>query len=203
MTLQHRLKERRKHLGLTLAEVADALGVKEATVQRYESGEIKNLKLDTINALAKIYKCSPSFLVGWNFDDTLPPEALNIKNESIPLVGEIAAGRPIIANEFVEYYSPLKDTGADFCLKVKGDSMTGAGINDGATVFIARQDVVEDGEIAAVLIDDEATLKRVYFSEDSITLVAENPKYKPMVFTKNQCKSIRILGKAVSFMSSL
>ena len=203
MKLQDRIKERRHALGMTLLEVADALGVKEATVQRYESGEIKNLKLDTINALAKLFKCSPSYLVGWDFDDPLPPEAMEIKNEMIPMVGEIAAGVPILANEFVEYYSPLSDTGADFCLKVKGDSMIGAGISDGCTVFIHRQDIVDDGEIAAVLVDDEATLKRVYISDDSITLVSENPKYKPMVYLKTQCKNIRILGKAVSFMSTL
>ncbi len=203
MKLQDRIKERRRALGLTLLEVADALGVKEATVQRYESGEIKNLKLGTINALAKLFKCSPSYLVGWDFDETLPPEVMEIKNERVPMVGEIAAGVPILANEFVEYYSPLKDTGADFCLKVKGDSMIGAGINDGCTVFIHRQDIVEDGEIAAVLIDDEATLKRVYISDDSITLVSENPKYKPMVYSGEKCRGIRILGKAVSFMSTL
>ena len=203
MKLQDRIKERRHALGLTLLEVADTLGVKEATVQRYESGEIKNLKLDTINALAKLFKCSPSYLVGWDFDNYLPPQAMEIKNEQVPMVGEIAAGMPILANEFVEYYSPLKDTGADFCLKVKGDSMIGAGISDGCTVFIHRQDIVEDGEIAAVLIEDEATLKRVYISDDSITLVAENPKYKPMVYSGEQCRGIRILGKAVSFMSTL
>lgn len=203
MKLQDRIKERRRALGMTLLEVADALGVKEATVQRYESGEIKNLKLETINALATLFKCSPSYLVGWDFDEPLPPEAMSIKNEKVPMVGEIAAGVPILANEFVEYYSPLFDTGADFCLKVKGDSMIGAGISDGCTVFIHRQDIVEDGEIAAVLIDDEATLKRVYLSDDSITLVSENPKYKPMVYSKELGKSIRILGKAVSFMSTL
>ncbi|MBR1969606.1 MAG: helix-turn-helix domain-containing protein [Clostridia bacterium] len=203
MKLQDRIKERRRALGLTLLEVADALGVKEATVQRYESGEIKNLKLETINSLAKLFRCSPSYLVGWDFEDSLPPQVMEIKNEEVPMVGEIAAGKPILANEFVEYYSPLKDTGADFCLKVKGDSMIGAGITDGCTVFIHRQDIVEDGEIAAVLIDDEATLKRVYISEDSITLVAENPKYKPMIYSGEKCSGIRILGKAVSFMSAL
>lgn len=203
MKLNERIKERRQALKMTLLEVADALGVKEATVQRYESGEIKNLKLDTILNLARIFKCSPSYLVGWNIDDPLPPDTMNIENESLPVLGSIAAGVPILADEGSAYYSPLSECGADFCLRVKGDSMIGAGIRDGSTVFIHKQDYVDDGEIAAVLIDDEATLKRVYRSEDSVTLVSENPKYKPMIFTKNQGKNIRILGKAVSFMSNL
>ena len=81
--------------------------------------------------------------------------------------------------------------------------MTGAGIKDGDIVFIRSQDTVDDGEIAAVLVEDEATLKRVYLSPDTVTLVSENPKYKPMVYTKKQCKNIRILGKAVSYTTRL
>lgn len=202
MTLQKRIKERRQALGMTLLDVANALNVKEATVQRYESGEIKNLKHSTILELSKIFKCSPSYLMGWE-DDFLPSDAMYISKKRVPVVGDIAAGIPIYAAEQVDYYSPVEDDGADFCLRVHGDSMTGAGINDGDIVFIRKQETVDDGDIAAVLIDDEATLKRVYTSPDSVTLVAENPKYKPMVFSKEQGKSVRILGKAVSFTAKL
>ncbi len=202
MKLHERIKERRIAMGLTLFDVAIALGVSEATAQRYESGEIKNLKHDTVLELSKIFRCSPSYLMGWE-DATLADTPMNLGEKRLPLLGEIAAGRPILAEENIEYYSPAEDTGADFCLKVHGDSMTGAGIKDGDIVFIRRQETVEDGEIAAVLVEDEATLKRVYLSEDTVTLVAENPKYKPMVFTKKQCKNIRILGKAVSYNTKL
>lgn len=202
MTLQERIKERRLALGLTLLDVANLLGVKEATVQRYESGEIKNPKHETILKMAKIFKCSPSYLMGWD-DEILPPDAMYISRKKLPLLGEIAAGIPTYAQEEIEYYSPQDDGGADFCLRVHGDSMTGVGIKDGDIVFIKKQETVDDGDIAAVLIDDEATLKRVYQSPDSITLVAENPKYKPMVYTKKQGKIIRILGKAVSFTTKL
>ncbi len=202
MTLQKRIKERRQALGMTLLDVANALNVKEATVQRYESGEIKNLKHSTILELSKIFKCSPSYLMGWE-DDFLPSDAMYISKKRVPVVGDIAAGIPIYAAEQVDYYSPVEDDGADFCLRVHGDSMTGAGINDGDIVFIRKQETVDDGDIAAVLIDDEATLKRVYTSPDSVTLVAENPKYKPMVFSKEQGKNVRILGKAVSFTAKL
>ena len=133
----------------------------------------------------------------------LPESAMFISKKKLPLLGEIAAGKPIFAKEEVEYYSPGEDAGADFCLRVHGDSMTGAGIKDGDIVFIRKQETVDDGEIAAVLVDEEATLKRVYLSPDSVTLVSENPKYKPMVYTKNQGSSIRILGKAVSFTTRL
>ena len=202
MKLHERIKQRRQALGMTLLDVANALGVKEATVQRYESGEIKNPKHDTVLEFAKIFGCSPSYLMGWE-EDMLPESAMFISKKKLPLLGEIAAGKPIFAKEEVEYYSPGEDAGADFCLRVHGDSMTGAGIKDGDIVFIRKQETVDDGEIAAVLVDDEATLKRVYLSPDSVTLVSENPKYKPMVYTKNQGSSIRILGKAVSFTTRL
>ena len=202
MTLPERLKLLRQKSGMTLLDVANAIGVKEATAQRYESGEIKNLKHDTILELSKLFNCSPSYIMGWE-EDSLPESAMLIKKDTLPLVGSIAAGEPIFAEEEVEYYSPAQDGGADFCLRVHGDSMTGAGIKEGDVVFIRKQETVDDGDIAAVLIEDEATLKRVYVSPDTITLVAENPKYKPMVFTKKQGKNIRILGKAVSFTTRL
>ena len=202
MKLYERIKERRTALGMTLLDVANALGVKEATVQRYESGEIKNPKHDTVLELSKIFHCSPSYLMGWE-DDTLPASVMQFTTERLPLLGNIAAGRPIFAEENFDFYSPKSDTGADFCLRVRGDSMLGAGIKDGDIVFIRKQETVDDGEIAAVLVDDEATLKRVYLSSDSVTLVSENPKYKPLVYTKSQCKNIRILGKAVSHTSKL
>ena len=202
MKLHERIKERRLAMGMTLLDVANALGVKEATVQRYESGEIKNPKHRTVLELANIFHCSPSYLMGWE-EDVLPESVMQISKKKLPLLGNIAAGKPIFADEGVEYYSPGDDTGADFCLRVHGDSMTGAGIKDGDIVFIRSQETVDDGEIAAVLVEDEATLKRVYLSPDSVTLISENPKYKPMVYTKEQCKNIRILGKAVSYTTRL
>lgn len=202
MGLPERLKELRLKKGMTLLDVANALGVKEATAQRYESGEIKNLKHDTILQLARLFNCSPSYIMGWE-DETLPESAMLIEKNKLPIVGTIAAGQPVFAQEEIEYYSPADEGGADFCLRVHGDSMIGAGIKDGDVVFIRKQEIVDDGDIAAVMIDDEATLKRVYVSPEAITLVAENPKYKPMVYTKKQCKNIRILGKAVSFTTKL
>ena len=198
MKLHERIKKCRLECGMTLLELANALGVREATAQRYESGEIKNLKQTTVLEMARIFNCSPSYLMGWEDNDTKATEG-----NALPLLGKIAAGQPILATEDCEYFSPINDTKADFCLKVKGDSMIGAGIKDGDIVFIRKQDSVDDGEIAAVLVEDEATLKRVYITDDAVTLISENPKYKPMIYTKKQCKNIRILGKAVACHTNL
>ncbi len=198
MKLHERIKKCRLDSGMTLLEVANALGVREATAQRYESGEIKNLKQATVLEMAKIFGCSPAYLMGWEDYAESSGNA-----EKLPLLGKIAAGQPILATEDCEYFSPINDTRADFCLRVRGDSMIGAGIKDGDIVFIRKQESVDDGEIAAVLVEDEATLKRVYISDDAVTLISENPKYKPMVYTKKQCKNIRILGKAVACHTSL
>ncbi len=198
MKLHERIKKCRLDSGMTLLEVATALGVREATAQRYESGEIKNLKQATVLEMARIFNCSPAYLMGW--EDYLESSA---NTEKLPLLGKIAAGQPILATEDCEYFSPINDTRADFCLRVRGDSMIGAGIKDGDIVFIRKQESVDDGEIAAVLVEDEATLKRVYISDDAVTLISENPKYKPMVYTKKQCKNIRILGKAVACHTTL
>ena len=198
MKLHERIKKCRLECGMTLLELANALGVREATAQRYESGEIKNLKQATVLEMARIFNCSPSYLMGWEDNEGKVSEG-----NALPLLGKIAAGQPILATEDCEYFSPINDTKADFCLKVKGDSMIGAGIKDGDIVFIRKQDSVDDGEIAAVLVEDEATLKRVYITDDAVTLISENPKYKPMIYTKKQCKNIRILGKAVACHTNL
>lgn len=200
MKPSERIKKCRLDCGLTLLEMAQKLGVTESTVQRYESGEIKNPKHATVLEMSKIFGCSPSYLMGSNDDAT---EKDNSGRAKLPLLGKIAAGQPILASEECDYFSPIDDTRADFCLRVRGDSMIGAGIKDGDIVFIRRQPSVDDGEIAAVLVEDEATLKRVYITDDAVTLISENPKYKPMIYTKKQCKNIRILGKAVACHTNL
>ncbi len=122
----------------------------------------------------------------------------------MPILGRIAAGLPILAQENIEGYMPSdNNTEADFCLRIKGDSMINARIYDGDIVYIKEQPIVENGEIAAVLINDSATLKRVYKINDTIQLRAENPKYKPMNFTIDNCDEFRILGKAIALYSKL
>ena len=132
------------------------------------------------------------------------PNIFPLKTKKVPLLGTIAAGIPIYAEEnFDGYRESTEDVHADFCLKIKGDSMIGARINDGDIVFIRKQPDVENGEIAAVLIDGEATLKRVYKKNGSLVLQAENPKYAPIVCSTKTCDECIIMGKAVTFQSDV
>lgn len=133
------------------------------------------------------------------------PNVHPIGTQSLPVLGSVACGEPIFMAEEKEFYvDSTTNVHADFVLIAKGDSMTGARINDGDIVFIRQQPEVENGEIAVVAIDDEATLKRFYkYSDDLIVLRAENPDYKDMVYTPEDHKDVRVLGKAVAFQSDL
>lgn len=133
------------------------------------------------------------------FDNIAP-----VHLKKFPMLGEIACGEPIWAEEDKEHYVMAgMDIQADFCLTAKGDSMINARINDGDIVFIRQQQIVENGEIAAVIIGDEATLKRWYYYPDDnkLMLVAENPKYPPLMYINEELDTVRCLGKAVYFMS--
>ena len=126
------------------------------------------------------------------------------KTKKVPLVGTIACGTPITAVENIEDYIDMsEDVRADFALRCKGDSMINARIFDGDIVYIRQQPDVENGEIAAVLIDDEATLKRVFKHKDSLELRAENPTFPPLYYEGSELETIRILGKAVAFLSEV
>lgn len=127
-----------------------------------------------------------------------------IEKKKFPLLGTVACGQPILATEnFEGYIESGSNIHADFCLKANGDSMINARILDGDIVFIRKQEMVENGEIAAVLIEDEATLKRFYMSDDEIRLVAENPRIKTLHYKKEDLNGIRILGKAIAFQSDV
>ena len=126
------------------------------------------------------------------------------KTKKIPLVGTIACGTPITAVENVEDYIDMsEDVHADFALRCKGDSMINARIFDGDIVYIRQQPDVENGEIAAVLVEDETTLKRVFKHKDSLELRAENPTFSPLYYEGEELNTIRILGKAVAFLSEV
>ncbi|MBR6377899.1 MAG: helix-turn-helix domain-containing protein [Oscillospiraceae bacterium] len=141
----------------------------------------------------------------------LPPEYSVPSNiipmpamKQIPLVGTIACGSPILAAENIEGTVDLPDhIHADFALRCKGDSMINARIYDGDIVYIRQQPTVESGEIAAVLIDNEATLKRVRLFSDHIALEPENPQYRPLVYWESEMNDVHILGLAVAFTSTV
>lgn len=122
----------------------------------------------------------------------------------VPLIGTIACGNPILAVELHEETVEMpEDIHADFALRCRGDSMIDARIYDGDLVYIRRQPIVENGQIAAVLIDEEVTLKRVYISPDRILLQPENNMYQPLIYVGKEMQQIRILGLAVAFLSGV
>ena len=196
------IKKRRIEMQLTLKDVAEKVGVNEGTVSRWESGEIENMRRDKIVALAKALNISPAVIMGW--DESIPPFANihPVTTRRFPVLGSVSCGEPKFMDEEIDVYvDASEEIKADFVLRAKGDSMTGARINDGDLVFVRKQDIVENGEIAVVAIDDEATLKRFYKYDELIVLRAENPAYKDQEYRPEQAHEIRVLGKAVSFQS--
>jgi len=186
----------------TTYSLGEYLSLSPATISRYTTGSIEP-KMPTIQAIAEKYGVNPKWLMGQDGESKYIDRAERAKK--IPIVGTIACGAPIIAQEYIEgiEYIP-ENTNADFCLRVKGDSMIGARILDGDLVYIRQQPDVENGEIAAVLIDgEEATLKRVYKLNGSVILRAENPNYPDQAFNKKEIKRIKIIGKAIMFKSEV
>jgi len=203
--MAQKIKELRLSNNMTLEQVADIVGVGKSTVRKWETGMIANMRRDKIAALAQALHTTPEYLMGWSTEIEVT-NLFKIETKKFRLLGNIACGEPIFADEEFELYVEAgANIRADFCLKAQGDSMIGARIYDGDIVFIRQQDMVEDGEIAAVLIDDEATLKRVYYDREAgeLSLYPENPRYKTMRFSGEELDHIRILGKAVAFQSDV
>lgn len=202
---------RREQLGMTQSDLGDELSLNKSTIQRYEAGVVAKIKLPIIQAMAQAMDVDPNWLALKTDEmgsfvevpqDTyfglLPPP----KTKKAPRLGRIACGRPIGAIENFEDYDDVdEDVDCDYTLICEGDSMINARIMDGDIVYIRQQPIVENGEIAAVSIDGETTLKRFYRNGNDIMLVAENPAYPPMTFTLNESNDIIILGKAVAFKS--
>ena len=203
MTLGERIKKLRKEKGISVDKLADLIGKDRATIYRYESKDIENMPTGVLEPLAKALGTTPAFLMGWESNEkALPANLLPLKKvRRIPILGRIPCGQPILAEQNFEGSVMLpEDVNADFVLKCQGDSMIDASIQDGDLVFIKESPVVENGEIAAVVIGEEATLKKVYRHGDTLTLVPANTDYEPLVFKKNEMNNIRICGKAVAVL---
>lgn len=202
MTVGERLKRRRKELGMSAEAVAEKLGCSPSTVYRYENGEINKMGIDKLKPIAEAINTSPAYLMGWEDEEALPANVSRIEPmQRIPLVGQIACGIPILAEQNVEDYVDLPGhIRADFALTCKGESMIGAGIRSGDIVYIRQKEEVENGQIAAVMVGgDEATLKRVYTKPGVVQLVAENPNIAPAVFIGKEAEQIHIIGLAVAY----
>ena len=191
------LRRLRLEKGFTLAALSKVIGVSDATLQRYESGEIKTIKPDTLVRLADVLACNdPMYILGYessNYNVYQP-------NKNIPILGTVSAGLPIYAEENYEGFTCTDDTSEDlYALKVKGDSMNAAGINQGDILIFKRQPTVENGEIAVVMVNDnEATVKKFYQNGNQITLFPQsnNPAHQPQIYDIADT-DVRIIGKVV------
>ena len=202
LDLYRNIRMRREALGLTQTQLAELSGYADKTmISKIEKGAV-DLSQSKIVAIAAALKTTPRALMGW--DDSIPsyPNIHPVTTRRFPVLGSVSCGEPKFMDEEIDVYvDASEDIKADFVLRAKGDSMTGARIYDGDLVFVRKQDIVENGEIAVVAIDDEATLKRFYKYGELIVLRAENPAYKDQEYTADQAREIRVLGKAVRFQS--
>lgn len=202
-----REKKKSEDTNWTQRYVAEKIGMARTTYTAYENGT-KMPPPDTINNIAILLDVSNDYLMGRTNISESYNDLIDLSTEHfafLPVVAEISCGIPTFTeDEIIEYFPADKNLliGGDYVwLKAKGSSMVNVGIRDGSKVLIRIQSVVESGEIAAVCVDDQsATLKKVYFSDDNITLVSENPSYADQVYSKKQ---ISIKGKAVYVGSAL
>lgn len=205
-TIGERVKARREQLGLSQDELAKKLGYKSrSSINKIES-DSRNLTQSKIKAIADALDTTPSYIMGWEEEPDIPnhPDILPIETKKLPIIGSMACGEPIYEEEDFEAYVVVgAQIKADAAVRAKGDSMINARIHDGDLVFIKYQPIVENGEIAAVWVDDGFTIKRVYRYGDTLVLRPENPDYDEMIYTENDGVAIKIIGKAIAFQSDV
>lgn len=211
----------RTQKGLTLEELGNMVGVGKSTVRKWENGIIANMKRDKILKVSEALGTSPAYLMGWN-EEVSPENNSKDKSEqnSLPYNLSHTAPQNLFVSERLPPLTPPApdqqtescipaetDPKADFYIKVKGNSMINARIYDGDVVFIKKQDSVQNGEIAAVLIngEKEAILKRLYHYKDKSLLIlrSENSAYEDLIFINEELNNVKVLGKAVAFQSCI
>ena len=201
MKIGEKIKYLRLKFGLTQEDVAKAITTTKQAIYKYENGIVTNIPIDKVQKIADLFNTTPSYLMGWEEDEEISPISRPITRKRLPMLGNVACGEPIFADEdHNAYVDADTNVDADFCLTAQGDSMINARIFDGDILFVKKQNSVQDGEIAVVLIEDSATVKRVYYDKENsvLTLIPENPMHKPMRFTGSQLEQIRILGKVIA-----
>ena len=207
VTFGSRLASLRKEKDLSQAELGKLLGVAASTIGMYEKDN-RQPNFEVEEKIADFFNVDLAYLRGKQEQKTLTstvPELSGIiplpTGKRVPIIGSIACGTPILAQENIDGYLSINpDDSADFCLICKGDSMLPR-CQNGDLVLIRKQPTVENGEIAAVRIGDEATLKKVYRpAPDQLMLIAENSDFPPIVLTKEEINTVSIEGKAIGFI---
>lgn len=205
MSVGERIKARRKELNMSAEQLADLIGVSPATIYRYENGGIRHMGTDKLAIIAEALSVEPKRLMGWKDVSELLPanlvKASDLPMRRVPILGPVAAGQPIPALREYDDYIDIPDTGGryDAALRVQGDSMT-PHYRPNDLVFVRYCDDVLDGQVAAVAIDDDVVLKKVYHVSGGVTLISENPAYHPMVYSADDVSNIHIVGLAVGFL---
>lgn len=218
--MKNEITAKRMQLALSNAnmiprELAEKSGVSKSSISQYVNGSHAPSNISS-GKIAKVLGVNPLWLMGFDIDmkESIVEEKHHLSNvypielKRFPLLGEIACGVPKYAGEDRESYVMAgTNIQADFCLKAKGNSMINARIHEGDIVFIRKQDIVDNGEIAAVVVNNEseATLKRFYYYAEKcmVILKAENPTYEDMIFTRGELENFHVLGKAVAFQSDV
>lgn len=194
MELKDLIRNRRRALGLTLDDIAQKVGVSKATVQRWESGAIENLRRDKISKLANSLQTTPGALMGWDgegdifqFTNILTPNHRSFSFKEAEGDCKIELTTSLLA---------------DFCLCMQDDSMSNSGFQKDDIIFIRQQNSVKDGELAAVKLNDQVTIRRIYMIGETMQFHPDNPNYKPLILTIAD-PNIRILGKAIAFQRTI
>lgn len=225
-----RIKQRREELGMTQEELGNLLWLNKSTIQRYEAGKIAKIKLPVIHAMAKQLNVNPEWLIlktdqmgnfhemnewyeGGRTDrtvDDLEPSAVILPAEKIhmiPVFGSVAAGFGAYASSDIIEYIPLYiendfDVADTICITVRGQSMYPK-IEDGDRIVVRRQDSVDNGRIAVVMIGDEAVVKRVECEKNKLTLISINPEYPPRIIEGEELANCRIVGLVQQVIKAL
>ena len=202
--LKKQLSEKRITQKL-LKDSLDEMGfdIKQQNFSNWVRGVAYPRDENIINAICIILSCSRSDLIP-DLTQKPHPSFLEVTKKKFPVLGEVAAGKPIYMNEDRDVFIMAdSDIEADYCLIARGDSMEDIGIKNGDIVFIKTCSELRDGEVGVVAIDDEATLKRIRYDKlnQKLFLISENKKYPPMEFYGEQLEHIHILGKAVIYQS--
>lgn len=196
-----RIKEAREKIGMSQTDMADRIGVSKQTLYKYENDIITNIPSDKIEEISALTGVSPAYIMGWETNQ-LPSEVIKLQTKNLPILGSVACGKPIFdPSDGVQIKVP-SSFHADFGLYARGDSMIGADIHDGDLVFFTQQPSVENGQIAAVFIDDEVTLKRVYYQQgERLVLQAENSSVPPIIIEGPDLNQVHIIGRAIAKQS--
>lgn len=213
MNIYDRIKHLRLQRNLSQQELAELVGYKTASaINKIELG-LRDINQTKVKKFAEALNTTTNYLINGDVNNDIDVFSIKgiiplPKTKKVPRLGKIACGEPILAEENYEDYDDVpEDIRCDFTLLCEGDSMINARIQDGDIVYLREQPQVENGEIAACLVDGEfetkATLKRFYKYDDKIVLQAENPKYQPFVYVNEEMNKVRIIGKAVGFTSRL